>query len=204
MRRLLLGFPVVLMLLVPREEVATGWDVDGDGVRATTDPDADGDGIANAEDIVASARALAGGPSDPLWGHLRGFGFRVCTDVALDAFARAGLPLAAATGSDDPWSARRVRLLRERFAPVRSTPRPGDLAFYGDHHVAIVTSVADGYRVVEARGPQVAEVPGAAVSRALGEVGQFVSWKELRRDDRQRGHLCGRQRHLRGGGRRDL
>ena len=69
MRRLLLGFPVVLMLLVPREEVATGWDVDGDGVRATTDPDADGDGIANAEDIVASARALAGGPSDPLWGH---------------------------------------------------------------------------------------------------------------------------------------
>lgn len=175
-------------------------DPDGDGLDGRSDPDADGDGLPNVPDVVAAARALVGRASDPLMGKydnlLGRIGFLVCTDVAVDAWLAAGWSLphqlrdaaTAAPGAfaiapdnlpGDPNFVRRVRNYVDLFdhAPgltLADAPRPGDLAFYGRAHVALVVDVHSvGYRVVEAHGPRVAVQEGAAVEARTGARGRF-------------------------------
>lgn len=170
-------------------------DADADGIDALLDPDADGDGIPNSAEIVHSARAITGELSDPLmgkYGNLLGrIGMRVCTDVVLDAWLAAGIPLArilrdraaevpeafAITPDnrpEDPYFPRRVRNLRALFSHADGlvfdrVPRAGDLAFFGDTHVAVVTD-PDTFSVVEARSFQVAERSGGQVQLELGQI----------------------------------
>ncbi|MES2644422.1 MAG: hypothetical protein V4850_33355 [Myxococcota bacterium] len=175
-------------------------DADGDGLPGRLDPDADGDGVANVPDVVAAARALIGQRSDPLmgkYGNLLGrIGFRVCTDVVVDAWLAAGWSLPAQlrdaalaspsqfeTTPDnlpgDPYFVRRVRNYVDLFEhgadlTLAETPRPGDLAFYGRAHVALVVErTAVSYRVVEAYGARVAVRDGQEIEARVGERGRF-------------------------------
>jgi hypothetical protein len=152
-------------------------DADGDGRDFFDDDDADGDGVPDVPDIVAAALAEVGRPADPLmgkYGNLLGrAGFVVCVDIVADAWLAAGRPLAALLADtagahpedftlsadnspDDPAFPRRVRNLRDLFAHeprlvLDTRPQPGDLAFYGRSHVALVTGLRGAdYDVVEA------------------------------------------------------
>jgi hypothetical protein len=175
-------------------------DEDGDGLPGLFDPDADGDGVPNVPDVVAAARALVGQRSDPLmgkYGNLLGrIGFLVCTDVVVDAWLGAGWSLPAQlrdaaraspsqfeTTPDnvpgDPYFVRRVRNYVDLFEhgaglTLAERPRPGDLAFYGRAHVALVVErTAVSYRVVEAYGARVAVRDGGEVAARTGEAARF-------------------------------
>lgn len=127
---------------------------------------------------VAGARAMRWLPYDPFMGThgdpLTRWGFVVCIDVPLRAYRAAGVPLAALlkesarthpawfkigpeNSPDNRFFYRRVRNYNDLFRnhpalEASSTPQPGDLAFFGRWHIALVTDAApDGtWRAVEA------------------------------------------------------
>ena len=172
-------------------------DPDADGLDLLADPDADGDAVENAQDIVAGALSMVGRPTDPLMGmynNLLGrIGFVVCVDVVVESWMMAGLSLPELltssawehpewfaidplNGPADPNFPRRVRNYRDLFEmepgpglALDSAPHPGDVAFYGRYHAAIVTAVRpEGYTVVEAYSARVAERDGGEVAARTG------------------------------------
>ncbi len=163
-------------------------------------PDGDADGVPDPEDVLLAARDLLGTFTDPLhgqYGDLLGrAGFVVCVDVPVTAWLRAGVPypallrVSAAAHPDgfaldadnraaDPNFVRRTRnfLALFRHHPeltLDTRPRPGDWAFYGETHVALVAAVdGAGYTVIEAYGPTVARRSGADVERRTGATAEF-------------------------------
>ncbi|TBR16741.1 hypothetical protein EPO15_18640 [bacterium] len=127
---------------------------------------------------VAGARAMTWLPYDPFMGThgdpLGPWGFVVCIDVPLRAYRAAGVPLASllkeSAAAHPGWFKlgpdnapgnrffyRRVRNYNDLFRnhpalEASPTPHPGDLAFFGRWHIALVTEAApDGtWRAVEA------------------------------------------------------
>lgn len=175
-------------------------DPDGDQLDVLSDSDADGDGRPNAEDVASAALDLTGELTDPLrgqYGNLLGrAGFRVCIDLGVEAWLRAGLSAsalllsAAKTRPDsfaidannspaDPNFVRRVRNYRALFASepglaLNDRPRLGAWAFYGEDHVGVVTAVAGaGYTVTEAYGVSIASRAGAEIEARTGERATF-------------------------------
>lgn len=148
---------------------------------------------------VAGARALRWQPYDPLMGMygdpLGPWGFVVCIDVPLRAYRAAGIPLASLlkesarshpewfkigpdNAPDNRFFYRRVRNYNDLFRrhpalEASPTPRPGDLAFFGRWHIALVTEVApDGtWRAVEA-SPRVWGVKESDDAYLVGQWGR--------------------------------
>ncbi|MDE2292162.1 MAG: hypothetical protein KGL53_08775 [Elusimicrobia bacterium] len=134
------------------------------------------------ERAVAYARSM-GAPYDPLMGEYGDpfgrLGFVVCVDVPIRSYMSAGVSLPgllrAAAHEHPEWFRigpgnapsnrffyRRVRnyvdlFRRDPALEASETPRPGDLAFFGRWHVALVTHGGlDGtWKAVEASGPSV-------------------------------------------------
>lgn len=158
-------------------------------------PDAAAQAVAYARSMWALYDPLKGRYGDPL----TRFGFVVCIDVPLRAYASAGVSLpellrrAAREHPEwfklgpgnlprSPFFTRRVRNYSDLFSnhpdlEISSSPRPGDLAFYGRWHIGLVTEVAsDGsYTVAETSGPifPVAERGDAAMRRSCGKPSFF-------------------------------
>ena len=172
-------------------------DADPDGDALPDDPDADDDGVPNAADAVAGARTMLGAPSDPLMGRygdpLGRLGFRVCVDVVVEAWMAAGVSLPerllrtalttpgrfAITPDNapgDPYFVRRVRNYRALFAEeLRGAPMDGDLAFFGDHHVAIDVATTGGIQVIEAFDPLIRVRRVAEVEARTGTKAAYAS-----------------------------
>ncbi|MBI4872958.1 MAG: hypothetical protein HY814_15500 [Candidatus Riflebacteria bacterium] len=143
---------------------------------------------ARIETAVTAARNLVGHKYDQTMGTDGGKNYAagqiVCVDVPRLALLAAGIPVAAVLEKDarlhpgrypveagrdnlpnHPIFARRTRNWLKwcrgngRLLPRTATPKPGDVVFYGDRHIAFVTGLEpDGhYRVVEcAPGPGLA------------------------------------------------
>ncbi len=159
---------------------------------------------------VAYARSMRYTPYDPFMGKyddaLGKLGFVVCIDVPLRSYMSAGLAMPALLkesaaenpdwfriGPDNPPSSpffyRRVRNYSDLFAnhpslTTSASPNPGDWAFYGRWHIALVSDVLpDGsYRLVEAAGrPEgVLERGGAEMTRDWGPPSFFGRLKDCR------------------------
>jgi len=153
-------------------------DADGDRLSMSEDRDANNDGIPNEEQAASYARSMLRIPYDPLMGKYNDFlgkaGFVVCIDVPLRSYLWAGVSMPALLkrsakehpewfkiGPDNspgnPFFYRRVRnyyyLFMSHLELVHDqTPKPGDWAFYGRTHIALVISVEkDGwFEVIEA------------------------------------------------------
>ena len=153
-------------------------DPDGDGISFCKDRDANNNGKANEAEALSYAGSMTGVPYDPLMGKfdnvLGKLGMVVCIDVPVRAYLSAGVSFPAllrqsaaehpdwfhintSNHKEDPFFYRRVRNYFNLFKnhpclEVSSSPRPGDLAFYGKTHIAVVTSVTDEekFKVIEA------------------------------------------------------
>lgn len=154
-------------------------DTDGDGVVNPSDTDADNDGVANVADIVDNARGMTGVFYDYLKGGMNNLGgrlgFLVCYDIPRIAYADAGISLErlirddyprhtsfytdenGVNRPDTPFFFRRTRNLYSycqangKLLRNCTSPRPGDVVFYGRFHIALVVEVhGDGtYHEVE-------------------------------------------------------
>lgn len=123
-------------------------------------------------------------------------GFVVCIDVVVESWMAAGLSLPAllkadsratpawfaiepSNSADDPYFVRRVRNFRDLFEhdarlEIDALPRPGDVAFYGRYHAAVVVSARGSlYTLVEAYGALGGEAAGAGVEARTGESAVF-------------------------------
>lgn len=192
---LLLGFAAALSGVAARWAYAREAARLDAAVARGPAPDAAARAAAYARSMWALYDPLKGRHGDPL----KRFGFVVCIDVPLRAYASAGVSLPELLrraarehpgwfhiGPDNPphgpFFVRRVRNYSDLFSnhpdlEVSASPRPGDLAFYGRWHIGLVTRVSpDGsYRVAEARGPilPVAERGDAAMTRSCGKPSFF-------------------------------
>lgn len=168
---------------------------------------------------VAGARAMRGLPYDPFMGThgdpLGPWGFVVCIDVPLRAYRAAGVPLAELlrdsarahpewfkigpeNSPDNRFFYRRVRNYNDLFRrhpdlEASPAPRPGDLAFFGRWHIALVTEAApDGsWRAVEAT-PRVWGVKESGSDYLLRQWGEPEFFGRLRETPPRGGRLAQR------------
>jgi len=131
-----------------------------------------------AERSVAVAKSMLYTPYDPFMGGLHNAlgcsGFVVCIDVPVRAYVNAGVPIteilkdstkkhpewfqiSPQNRPDNEFFYRRVRNYYPLFKnhpdlEASDKPQPGDWAFFGNFHIALVSSIMpDGtYQVVEA------------------------------------------------------
>jgi hypothetical protein len=134
-----------------------------------SNPDIDGDGIKNAADIIANARSLKGVFYEYLQGKYdnigRKIGFLVCFDIPKIAYEKAGIDFEillredykrhkeyynSEKGNNTPSTSFFYRRTRNLYSYCKAnnklilncnSPRPCDLIFYGQVHIAIVTEV---------------------------------------------------------------
>lgn len=170
---------VLILFFIFGAGFLTAWFVSALRQKPLSFPPADGPTQSNfAGRAVTIARSMLNTPYDPFMGGLNNrfgrWGFVVCIDVPVAAYTNEGIPItkilkdyagkhpewfeiSLRNSPDDPFFYRRVRNYYPLFKNhpdlvVSDKPQPGDWAFFGKFHIALVSSIEpDGtYQVVEA------------------------------------------------------